>query len=262
MSGHQQSMRNTIKLYASPPHPCSYLPGRQATTLFVDPFFPMTQAAYTYLSQLGLRRSGNHVYKPACEGCHACVPVRVPVASFRPNRSQRRTWRVNQDLSVRTCTEVATDEQFPLYAKYLATRHSDGDMHPPDREQFQSFLSSGWSDSVAYEFRADGRLVAVAVTDRLQDGLSAIYTFFDPAEAARGLGTYAVLWQIAEAERLRLPYLYLGYWIQACRKMSYKQRFHPLEGFVDGHWVVLRKALSATADDARVDPTQPTASLV
>jgi arginine-tRNA-protein transferase len=228
-----------MRLYRTPEHACSYLPGRLATTVFVDPFHPMDMRLYGYLVGLGFRRSGNHVYRPACGPCQACIPVRVPVAAFQANRSLRRVARLNQDLQVRRVEAVATDEHFPLYADYLAARHRDGDMYPAKRDSFSAFLDSDWCDTVSYEFRLGERLLAVAVTDRLNDALSAVYTFFDPAASARSLGTYAIAWQIEEARRLRRDWLYLGYWIAECSKMSYKDHFRPQERFQGGRWFLV-----------------------
>jgi len=237
MSEQHPSTTGTIKLYATAPHPCSYLAGRQATTLFVDPFYPLDTGVYSYLSRLGFRRSGAHVYRPECAGCQACIPARIPVRRFRPDRGQRRVWNRNRDLSVRCLRGVHPARHYALYERYICSRHRDGDMYPPDREQYESFLGCEWSDTWSYEFSLEGRLVAVAVVDRLDDALSAIYTFFEPGMDERSLGTYAILWQAQEAARLDLTWLYLGYWIEECRKMSYKGRFRPLEILRDGHWI-------------------------
>ena len=165
------------------------------------------------------------------------MPARVPVQAFAPNRNQKRILARNRDLEVGLVEHVHADEHYDLYARYITARHRDGDMYPPDREQYRSFLTREWGTTSLVEFRAAGRLLAVAVMDRLDNGLSAIYTFFDPQELARSLGTFVILWQVALARELDLPALYLGYWIRNCRKMNYKTRFRPVELLANGHWV-------------------------
>ncbi|TVS16844.1 MAG: arginyltransferase [Gammaproteobacteria bacterium] len=226
-----------LKFFATPKHACSYLEQREATTLFVDPAAPIDNPLYSALSSMGFRRSGRHIYRPHCESCSACIPIRVPVSRFDARRSQRRVWMRNQDLSVRLTAPELTAENYALYARYINQRHADGDMHPPSPEQFRSFLLCDWSDTRFVEFRDRDRLLAVAVMDQIQDGLSAIYTFFDPEVQSRSLGVHAVLWQIAHAEELRLPFLYLGYWIKQCQKMNYKSSYRPLEMFIGERWI-------------------------
>lgn len=227
-----------IRLFLTPEHPCSYLEDRDATTAFVDPALSMTTNLYTRLSQHGFRRSGSHVYRPQCTGCRACVPVRVPVAQFRWTRRFRRTLRRNADLDARIEPARRTDEIYDLYASYIRSRHGDGDMSPPSPDQFDAFLRADWSPTsfVTFRSRADDRLQLVAVVDELVDGLSAIYTFFDPAAAPRSPGTLAVLWQIDQARRASLPHVYLGYWIHGARKMQYKTDFRPCEVFDGQEW--------------------------
>lgn len=227
-----------LLFYASPPHACSYLPGREAATLFADPQRPMTPALYSTLSDYGFRRSGDYVYRPRCGACQACQPCRIPVAQFTPDRSQRRIWKRNLDLTVQIMPPDTEGAYFELYRHYLSTRHTDGAMDSDDREQYRRFLTSSWSDTWFVLFRAAERIVAVAVVDLLGKGLSAVYTFYDPDEEKRSLGTMAVLWQIEQARRMGLPYVYLGFYIEESRKMAYKSRFHPLELFQGGKWVV------------------------
>lgn len=225
-----------VLLFATPAHDCSYLPGHDATTLFVDPEFPKNSSVYTLLSQNGFRRSGEHVYRPNCHDCAACVPVRVPVDKFSPRRSQRRALRDNSDLRVVAHESEFCEEHFLLYGRYLSARHANGGMDNPTRKQYREFLLSSWASTVLYEFRLAGHLVAVAATDHLSDGLSAVYTFFDPDFAPRGIGTYSILWQIEESRRLGLEWLYLGYWIAESPKMLYKREFQPQERFIEGSW--------------------------
>jgi arginine-tRNA-protein transferase len=228
-----------LKVYTTYPHACSYLEDQEATTLFVDPRQPVDQKLYSKLSVLGFRRSGNHIYRPHCAQCNACIPARIPVADFERSRAQKRTWDRNQDLRVICTDEINDDDAFDLYHRYISIRHADGDMYPPDREQYQAFLNSVWDCTRYFRFYDRARLVAVAVVDRLEDGLSAIYTFFDPATTRRSLGTYAILWQVEQARTAGLDYLYLGYWIRDCQKMSYKSDYRPLQMYTNSRWTTL-----------------------
>ncbi len=232
------SMRD-LKVYTTYPHSCSYLSEQEATTLFVDPRQPVDKALYSKLSLLGFRRSGNHIYRPHCTHCDACIPARIPVAGFQPRRNQERTRKRNEDLRVRRSDSLNDDEAFNLYCRYIRLRHADGDMYPPDREQYESFLNDAWDCTHYYRFYDNKSLVALAVVDELQDGLSAIYTFFDPDCDKRSLGAYAILWQIERARALGLEYLYLGYWISGCKKMAYKSDYRPLELYVNNRWTTL-----------------------
>ncbi len=228
-----------LKVYTTYPHSCSYLENREATTLFVDPRQEVDQVLYSNLSVLGFRRSGNHLYRPHCEGCDACIPARIAVNDFTANRTQRRCITLNQDLDVELTSDIRDEAAFELYRRYIEQRHHDGDMYPPDREQYLSFLDNAWECTRYYRFYDEGRLVAISVVDELVDGLSAIYTFFDPQEEKRSLGRYAILWQVAKAGEQGLDYLYLGYWIKGCRKMVYKSEYRPLELYVGGRWTTL-----------------------
>lgn len=228
-----------LKFYATQPHPCSYLSGEQATTLFLDPSQPMDAHVYAELSELGFRRSGDHLYRPHCQRCTACVPARIPAARFIANRQQRRIIKRNESVQVRAVRPVFSEEYYDLYVRYIEQRHADGDMYPPSHEQFSTFLVRDLPFSCFYEFRDEGRLLAIAVTDVLPNGLSAVYTFYDPDEERRSLGRFAILWQIGEACRMNLQAVYLGYWIKNCRKMNYKTQYRPIELFVNQHWVAL-----------------------
>ncbi len=232
------SMRD-LKVYTTYPHSCSYLEDQEATTLFVDPRQPVDQRLYSKLSELGFRRSGNHIYRPHCASCNACIPARIPVADFEPRRGQRRVQQRNRDLVVTCSADIRDDEAFDLYHRYICLRHADGDMYPPDREQYEAFLNRVWDCTQYYRFYDGGRLVALAVIDELEDGLSAIYTFFEPGEDRRSLGAYAILWQVEKARELGLDYVYLGYWIRDCQKMSYKSDYRPLEVYINSRWTTL-----------------------
>lgn len=231
-----RAQASELRFFATAPHPCSYLPGRQATTVFADPGEPKNMPLYSALARNGFRRSGEHIYRPHCEACAACVAVRVPVDAFRMRRSQRRVWAVNQDLVVESRDDSFVPEHFELYRRYQNLRHRGGGMDNPSETSYRNFLTSPWSDTEFHEFRHDGQLLSIAVTDRLADGLSAVYSFFDPDHAARSLGVYAILWQIREAQRCGLTWLYLGYWIEETPKMSYKRDYRPQEHFVGGQW--------------------------
>ncbi|HEX4871127.1 MAG TPA: arginyltransferase [Nevskiaceae bacterium] len=226
-----------VRLFLSSEHLCGYLPGRAARNLFIDPEYRLDPARYDFLLQQGFRRGGDHVYRPRCEGCQACVPVRLPVARFRPDRSQRRCLARNRDLRVDRSAQL-DERHFALYQRYLRSRHADGGMNPDDAGGFRHFLDCAWGVAEFWDFLDPaGELLACAVVDRTPRALSAVYTFFEPEQPSRGLGTYAVLRQIEQARREGLEYLYLGYWVGASRKMAYKQRFQPLERLGPLGWV-------------------------
>tara|TARA_B100000446_G_scaffold49886_2_gene46050 strand:- start:5738 stop:6442 length:705 start_codon:yes stop_codon:yes gene_type:complete len=225
-----------IRLFATHPHGCSYLEEKEATTVFVDPKQEIDATLYGVLSDQGFRRSGAHLYRPHCNNCKACVPARVPAHLFKPNRNQRKCWNRNKDIIVNS-TRHRTDEQYALYERYINQRHADGDMYPPSREQFDSFLTSEWGVTEYLEFRTSSKLIAVAVCDRLHNGYSAVYTYFDPEEHKRSLGVYAVLWQLELVKQLGLNNLYLGYWIKECQKMNYKTDYRPLELLTENRWI-------------------------
>ena len=226
-----------LRFFRTPAHECSYLPHREATTLFADPLAEIDTAMYSALTEAGFRRSGGHIYRPYCADCAACIPVRVPVGDFSPTRRQRRIWRRNTELEVKGTRPCATREIYDLYERYINTRHIDGDMYPARRDQFESFLVDGRPEAVFFEFREQGQLLAVAVADELTGGMSAIYTFFDPDADKRSPGVFAVLWLIEETRRRALPHLYLGYWIKQCQKMNYKVDYRPIEMYINNHWL-------------------------
>lgn len=226
----------SIPLVVVPDHPCGYLSGQLARSAFVHPQFGLDNRLYARLIAQGFRRSGDEVYRPHCLECNACIPARIAVDTFRPDRSQRRCLQQNAALSIAIKPPRFDSAHYDLYLRYQQHRHPDGDMSRSDPEQYLRFLSSSWCDTRFVEFSLNDRLLAVAVVDFLDHALSAVYTFFDPHANSHGLGTYAVLWQWQHARKLGLEYLYLGYWIDACDKMRYKKRFRPLYGFIDQHW--------------------------
>jgi arginyl-tRNA--protein-N-Asp/Glu arginylyltransferase len=227
-----------IRLLLTEPHECSYLKDQLATTAFVDPELNIDTALYGRMSAMGFRRSGGYLYQPMCHDCNACVPARIPVNLFRRNRSQKRCWNRNSDLEVNQSDGIDIDEHYPVYNRYISGRHHEGDMYPPNRPQFEQFLGQPWECSNFLEFRVEGSLVGCAVIDVLPDAISAIYTYFDPVESARSLGTLAVLFQISLAQKLGLRYVYLGYWIKDCQKMNYKTNYKPLELLQENNWKI------------------------
>ncbi len=225
-----------LRCFLTLPHECGYLPGREAVSLVVEPGTGVERPLYSRLVLRGFRRSGNLVYRPHCNACSACVSLRVNAPAFRPSRSQRRLWRRNEDLRCEWRAPVCDEEHFQLYARYLAGRHAGGGMDSPTPESYRNFLFATGLETVFLDCRLAGRLVCVAVVDVLDDGLSAVYTFFDPDLAQRGLGIYAIMQGIAEARARGLEWMYLGYWIDACRRMNYKNRFRPYQLYRNGAW--------------------------
>lgn len=247
------SQLQRIRLYLSGPQVCGYLAGRSARNAYVDPQFALNPARYGYLLEQGFRRSGAYVYRPQCEACQRCIPARVPVAEFTPNRAQRRCLKANQDVSVQRHTQL-NGEHYRLYRRYLQARHPGGGMDADNTAAFHQFLECPWGQTEFWEFRAQARLLAVAVVDRLPRALSAVYTFFDPAESARSLGVLAVLQQIEHARSAGLPHLYLGYWVPGSAKMDYKQNYQPQELLGAQGWRREAAAVAAqrvNADNAR-----------
>lgn len=229
--------QDRLRLYQTHPHECGYLPGRTASTLVADPEYRKSPQVLGALTELGFRRSGPMVYRPHCGECSACVPVRVPVHGFRPRRSQRRVWRTNADLEVVVRDDRFEEEHFELYRHYIDSRHGDGTMADPSPADFRSFLTAPWCETVFIEFRAKGELLAVAVSDVMPDAWSAVYAFFAPEAARRSLGVYCVLWQIDALARANRQFLYLGYWIEQCRKMSYKSEYRPQQHLGPQGWI-------------------------
>lgn len=228
-----------LKVGLTPRHQCSYLPGRQEQLLVLLDKELLCPLGYERLLSAGFRRSGSDIYRPHCQSCHACESLRIDVARFAPSRGQKRITRLNRDIRVRV-NEQDKPEYFRLYQLYINERHRDGAMYPASRQQYDGFLLCHWLPPVFVEFWLEQRLVAVAVTDLLGHALSAMYTFYDPDLEHRSLGTFAILSQLRLAAELNKEWLYLGYQVDDCKKMSYKQHFRPHQRLVAGQWLAMK----------------------
>lgn len=235
----------TLQLYVTAPYPCSYLPDRQARSQVVTPSHLINTEVYAELIRNGFRRSGIFTYRPHCDGCHACTPVRVLARDFQPNRSQRRAWKKHANLSARVLELDFSEEHYQLYLRYQTVRHESAGMDKDTQDQYTQFLLKSKINTHLVEFREtehDNALRMVSIIDLLDDGLSSVYTFYDPDIPQTSYGAYNVLWQIAQAQQLGMAYVYLGYWVNESPKMAYKINFQPLEAFIQGKWEKLPNA--------------------
>ncbi len=245
-SYHPQSLLNELQYYITPPHDCSYLEKKSARMVFLDPAHRIDVVTISELSRLGFRRSGDFIYRPECHLCRQCISCRVPVDEFMLNSAQKKAWKNNQDLTVKIIpTHQANQQHYALYENYILKRHADGDMFPPSQDQFEKFLVHSCTDSFFLELWLEDELVCVSACDPLDDGISAVYTFFNPDYQRRSLGVFAILKQIEYAKMQGLAYVYLGYWVPHSAKMNYKSQYTPLELLIDGQWRRLNHQLTS-----------------
>ena len=238
----RQNIQSLRFFRTTPAMRCPYLPHRLETKLVTELSGPDAISQHDTLTDAGFRRSHHFVYKPLCDGCRACVPVRIRVRDFEPSRAQRRIQRRNEHVHAVETQALATGEQFSLFSRYVLTRHRDGDMADMDFDDYRAMVEESPVDTAIIEFRddsADGRLVGACLVDWLSNGVSAVYSFFDPQDPRRGLGTHMILWLANAAARRGLPYVFLGYWIADSNKMAYKRSFRPLEFFGPEGWTEL-----------------------
>jgi arginine-tRNA-protein transferase len=230
---------DNVRLFQTLPHSCGYFAERTAQNLVIDPAAPQLDQLYGAALERGFRRAGGHLYLPHCGHCRACTPCRIDVEHFAPDRAQKRCMKRNADIVISESMAGYNAERHTLYERYLRQRHPGGGMDEADASDFRRFLTAPWSPTLFLEMRLAKRLVGVAVTDVCTNGLSAVYTFFDPDEHARSLGTFAILQQVALAKRRGLPWVYLGFWIEGHPKMDYKRRFRPLQVRGTAGWAAM-----------------------
>ncbi|SDY57435.1 arginyltransferase [Nitrosomonas sp. Nm33] len=236
MSIQNDAILPVMKFHTTEFYPCSYLPSKLARSQIVLPDHLIDAPTYAQLIKIGFRRSGNFVYRPNCEQCEACVPVRIIVDQFSSNRAQRRAWRQHQHLVATHHKLHYHPDHYRLYRRYQVKRHANGGMDYDSRDQYCNFLLQSNVDSRLITFHENDQLRMISIVDQLPDGLSSVYTFYDPDVSNASFGTFNILWQIEQCRIKKLPFLYLGYWIGESRKMSYKANFQPLQILQDGQW--------------------------
>lgn len=229
------------KLFISAPHPCPYIEPETASTVLLDPDYDMDNSLFSTLLKSGFRRSGKTIYKPHCRNCNACVSVRIPAREYKPNRAQSRCYKRNSDVHTTMVPPRFSEEHFELYSRYQSWRHTGDIMDHKDPERYNEFMVESMIETVFIEFRLEGKLIGLAVCDLPDDGMSAVYTFFDPHMQKRSLGTFAIMKQIDYLNEMGLDWLYLGYWIENSRKMNYKTNFKPIFGYLNKEWQLISK---------------------
>ena len=240
MSHPNEQALERIQFYVTAPYACGYLPEQLSQSLIATPQHLANGLQYSGLIQLGFRRSGQFVYRPHCQGCRACISVRLPVAEFQASRSQKRAFKQHQSLEVLINRPNFDEAQFNLYQAYQASRHQ-GAEKDEGADQYRDFLIQSNVDSLSVSFLLNGQLKIVSIVDIVEDGISAVYTFYDTQDTQASYGTYSILWLIEWCKQLGLPYLYLGYWIQDSPKMAYKRNFMPQEALMNGQWQRIEK---------------------
>jgi len=236
----------SIPLFLTEQNPCSYLDKTNSQSAFVHPSFSLNTTLYSQLIEQGFRRSGNEVYKPHCPSCSECIPTRVNVEQFMCTRNQRRCLKKNQKTTVIVKPAQFEQSHYDLYLRYQKHKHTGGSMVDSSKSDYTNFLTSSWCNTLFVEFLINDELAAVATVDLLDNALSAVYTIFEPKFNQYSLGNYAVLWQIQHAKELGLEFVYLGFWIKDCRKMSYKTQYQPIQGFINNEWQnILRETTDA-----------------
>ncbi len=229
----------TLRFFVSQPHPCNYFGDRESTSVVLDPDTELSTDRYDTLIQHGFRRNGKMLYRPHCAACQDCIASRVRLADYSPSRNHRRNIKLNKDIRIRTQKPNFNDEHFALYCRYIDGQHPNGGMNNSTPESYMDFLASDTLDTLFVEGRVNNQLILVAVIDRLRHGWSAVYTFYDPQQSRRGLGKYAILWQLEQLQQKKLPCLYLGYWLEDHHKMAYKNQYKPFEIYQNGQWLEL-----------------------
>ena len=227
----------SIPLFLSQEHPCGYLDDEKAQSLFIHPGYPISPSIYAQLIEQGFRRSGDEVYAPHCPHCSSCISVRLPVKKFKPSRSQKRCLSKNTSTQVIIKPAVFEQAHYDMYLRYQSVRHGDSSMATASPDEYLNFLGSSWCNTKFVEFSINNELAGVAVIDQFEQAWSAVYTFFEPKFNDYSLGVYAVLWQIEQVVRQQKEFLYLGFWIQACKKMAYKSDYQPLQLLIDKQWL-------------------------
>jgi arginine-tRNA-protein transferase len=230
----------SIPLVLSQEHPCGYLETKIAQSLFVHPSYSITTSTYAHLLEQGFRRSGEEVYAPHCSHCSACIPARLPLKKFKPSKSQRRCMRKNIETRVNIKPAIFEQAHYDMYLRYQAIRHPEGSMINTSPENYFSFLSSSWCNTQFVEFSIHNELAGIAIIDQFDEAWSAVYTFFEPKFSDYSLGVYAILWQIQQANLQQKEYLYLGFWLKDCPKMSYKTCYQPIQLLIDKQWVEMK----------------------